>query len=115
MRKKLLIALLLIASATLYMALTMGLSATHLRTDLLENTDYVGRGGYPVAKSLEEAVVHADSFELALIYNRHPSLSWQLESSRQETKQQAYRILVASRKDLLAEGKADVWDSGKVL
>ena len=115
MRKKLLIALLLIASATLYMALTMGLSATHLRTDLLENTDYVGRGGYPVAKSLEEAVVHADSFELALIYNRHPSLSWQLESSRQETKQQAYRILVASRKDLLAEEKADVWDSGKVL
>ena len=50
MRKKLLIALLLIASATLYMALIMGLSATHLRTDLLENTDYVGRGGYPVAK-----------------------------------------------------------------
>ncbi|MBR5296477.1 MAG: family 78 glycoside hydrolase catalytic domain [Parabacteroides sp.] len=39
-----------------------------------------------------------------------PHFSWQLTSTNQQT---AYQILVASNKELLAEGKADLWDSGK--
>ena len=39
-----------------------------------------------------------------------PHFSWQLTSTNQQT---AYQILVASSKELLAEGKADLWDSGK--
>ena len=37
-----------------------------------------------------------------------PHFSWQLTSTNQQT---AYQILVASSKELLAEGKADLWDS----
>lgn len=51
------------------------------------------------------------------IESAEPRLSWQLSESDQSVrgrKQKAYRILVASGLDLLSEGKADLWDSGKV-
>jgi alpha-L-rhamnosidase len=41
-----------------------------------------------------------------------PRLSWTLEVRGQ--KQTAYQVLVASSEKLLKEGKADLWDSGKV-
>ncbi len=43
-----------------------------------------------------------------------PRFSWTLRSDRRAQLQTAYRLLVASRPELLAEGKADIWDSGKV-
>lgn len=43
-----------------------------------------------------------------------PEFGWKLRSERRNRAQKAYRILVASRRGLLAPGKADVWDSGKV-
>ena len=43
-----------------------------------------------------------------------PHLSWKLSSERNGTKQSAYRILVATDSILLEEGKADLWNSGKV-
>jgi len=43
-----------------------------------------------------------------------PRLSWQMETNRKGARQTAYRILAASTPDLLADGKADLWDSGKV-
>lgn len=39
-----------------------------------------------------------------------PRFGWQIEGTRQT----AYRILTASAPDLLSEGRADVWDSGRV-
>ena len=48
------------------------------------------------------------------VENEKPLLSWQLQSSGQAKSQTAYRILVASSSSLLAEGKADFWDSGKI-
>ena len=48
------------------------------------------------------------------VENEKPLLSWQLQSSGQAKSQTAYRILVASSPSLLAEGKADFWDSGKI-
>jgi len=44
-----------------------------------------------------------------------PRLFWQLHSSRRGERQTAYRILVASDRSLLAQGKANLWDSGRVL
>ena len=44
-----------------------------------------------------------------------PRLSWMLESSKQEVKQSAYQILVASSKKNLARDNGDLWDSHKVL
>ncbi len=46
----------------------------------------------------------------------HPSprLTWQMTSEKKGMHQSAYRILVASSKELLEEGKADLWDPGKI-
>jgi alpha-L-rhamnosidase len=44
-----------------------------------------------------------------------PRLSWQLEASARGVKQSAYQILVASRASDLQAGRADLWDSGKVM
>jgi alpha-L-rhamnosidase len=43
-----------------------------------------------------------------------PRLSWKLTSDVRGQMQTAYRVCVASSASLLEEGKADVWDSGKV-
>lgn len=42
-----------------------------------------------------------------------PGLSWQLESSQRGTTQSAYQIQVASTKEELLDGKADLWDTGR--
>lgn len=43
----------------------------------------------------------------------NPRLSWSLQSEARGVKQTAYRILVASSKEKLDAGQADIWDSGK--
>ncbi len=43
-----------------------------------------------------------------------PRLSWVLESDGRGQRQTAYQILAAATPDQLAEGQADLWDSGKV-
>lgn len=43
-----------------------------------------------------------------------PRLSWQLQSDRNGARQTAYRIFAASDPNWLIEGKADLWDSGKI-
>ena len=48
------------------------------------------------------------------IDEKKPRLSWILESDRRGTYQSARRVLVASSAQLLAAGKADLWDSGRI-
>lgn len=43
-----------------------------------------------------------------------PRLSWALAGVRRGVAQAAYRVLVASKPELAREGRADVWDSGRV-
>jgi alpha-L-rhamnosidase len=43
-----------------------------------------------------------------------PRLSWQLKDPARSARQTAYEVLVATKADLLREGKADAWDSGRV-
>lgn len=43
-----------------------------------------------------------------------PRLFWKMKDARRGAKQTAYHVQVASTSDTLAQGKADVWDSGKV-
>ena len=43
-----------------------------------------------------------------------PRFSWKISSDRNGTRQTAYRILMATDSLLLIDGKADLWDSGKV-
>lgn len=48
------------------------------------------------------------------IEQTNPRLSWRMESDRRGAAQSAYQILCATSPDLLVEGKADLWDSGKI-
>ncbi len=43
-----------------------------------------------------------------------PRLGWKLSSADRGVRQSSYRVLVATRADLLVVGRADVWDSGVV-
>jgi alpha-L-rhamnosidase len=43
-----------------------------------------------------------------------PRLSWNMESNERGELQSAYQVFVATDKSLLGEGKADLWDSGRV-
>ncbi len=43
-----------------------------------------------------------------------PRLSWAMVSEERGVRQRAFRLLVASKPELVREGKADVWDSGEV-
>ncbi len=43
-----------------------------------------------------------------------PRLGWVIESDAQNVVQTAYRLLVASSPELLAQDEGDLWDSGKV-
>lgn len=55
-----------------------------------------------------------DSKEAPLaLNNSQPKFGWQI--SDPEAQQSAYHIQVASSKQLLSQGKADLWDSGKQL
>lgn len=44
-----------------------------------------------------------------------PRMGWRLETQERNVMQTAYHILVASSPELLAQGKGDLWDSGKVM
>ena len=48
------------------------------------------------------------------IDERAPRLSWALASARRGVMQRAYRLLVASSPALARDGRADVWDSGRI-
>ena len=52
--------------------------------------------------------------ERAVISDPRPELGWIVADPRRGAVQSAYRIRVASSPGLLAEGSADVWDSGRV-
>ncbi len=41
-----------------------------------------------------------------------PRFSWKIKSEQNGTEQSAFQVLVASEKNLLKEGEADLWDSG---
>jgi alpha-L-rhamnosidase len=43
-----------------------------------------------------------------------PRLSWRMESAGFGAAQTAYQIQIGSNRDRLAQGQADLWDSGKV-
>lgn len=86
---------------------------SHLTTDLIEHTDRVFLNGYPSGVSLTELNSTIEPYQTVLIRSTHPLLGWVMNSEKTNVIQSAYRILMASSPELLEEGKADIWDSGK--
>src|SRR5271157_2905709 len=67
------------------------------------------------AQALSPAALRVDEMSTPLgIDDTQPRFSWQLRDSREGARQTAYQLLVATQPELLAAGKADVWDSGRV-
>lgn len=66
-------------------------------------------GGLTVAGLLTEQIDRPLGLEVA-----RPRLSWRLEGEGRGLRQGAYRIVAASRPEILAEGRGDLWDSGRV-
>ena len=45
---------------------------------------------------------------------RPPRFSWRMETGRRGARQEAYRLVVGHDEDSVAEGRGDLWDSGRV-
>src|SRR5688572_24598539 len=91
------------------------------REFLLASGATVGLSAFPIArpqaKTNRVLVVglKADYIDRPLgLENKHPRLSWRLESNQRNVRQSAYRILVAGSEDAVKAGQGDLWDSGKV-
>jgi alpha-L-rhamnosidase len=68
-----------------------------------------------VAAQVGPAELRVDELKTPLgIDDPAPQFSWQLRDPARGAKQTAYEVLVASRTELLQQGKADVWDSGRM-
>ncbi len=89
-------------------------SPDHLTTDILEHTDRVLLDGYVTNLPLDRLSTAVERYQVAEINSSQPNLGWVVNSDQPNTLQEAYRILLASSAELLAEGKADMWDSGRM-
>jgi len=75
---------------------------------LLSNTVFAS--GIEVTRPLCEMRVDPTAIDI-----QDPRFSWQIESNERAVKQIGYQVLVASSPALLSAGKADMWNSGKVI
>ncbi|HEX8520637.1 MAG TPA: family 78 glycoside hydrolase catalytic domain [Tepidisphaeraceae bacterium] len=96
----------------------MGLNAAIVCTlvGLLAISTSAGAEDAPVLKPADlRCEYHRDPLGIDAT---RPRLSWLLQSEKAEARNQsqsAYQILVASAKEKLQPGQADLWDTGKVL
>jgi alpha-L-rhamnosidase len=73
------------------------------------------QGARARAAALSVDHLETDAMAEALgIDDRAPRFTWRLASDRRGIVQSGYRILVATRAELLRDGRADVWDSRDV-
>ncbi|MDR1496983.1 MAG: family 78 glycoside hydrolase catalytic domain [Puniceicoccales bacterium] len=87
---------------------------TRLTTDLIEHTNRVFLNGYPSQVSLSDLNHIISPHQFAEIRNPAPVFGWVVNDDKPGTLQTAYRILVASSVQKLAQNKGDIWDSGKI-
>lgn len=85
-----------------------------LTVNFLSGTEQVYINGYPTSTSIENAISQRENFQFSEISTQKPFFGWIVPSSGDNTFQAAYRILVASNRDILSKDSTDLWDSGKV-
>ncbi len=85
-----------------------------LTINLLSQAEQVFLNGYPTTTPLEKAISQRENFQFTEISLDKPFFGWMVPSGGNNTLQTAYRILVASERQLIASDSADLWDSGKV-
>ncbi|WP_294083347.1 family 78 glycoside hydrolase catalytic domain [Proteiniphilum sp. UBA5384] len=114
LRHRLSLKLLLLLGGCL-IARAEGIPTLHgLTVNMLCNTGQVFLNGYPVPTPLEEAIVHQENYQFIEISTQNPTFGWMIATSKNNTEQSAYRLLIASDKRLLIRDSADLWDTEKV-
>jgi len=91
------------------------LPPSQLTSDLLERTDLVFSNCYPSSFSLSDYLRDPDHLQAPVICSPAPDFGWVVNDARNDVLQTAYQIQVASSLENLQNGRADVWDSGKVI
>jgi hypothetical protein len=84
-----------------------------LRCDLLPHTEVVYKNGIPNFNNIEKAIKEKDIYQFARIVSEKPSFNWKVDTSIASVT--AYRILVASSRQMLNLNQGDYWDSKKVI
>lgn len=111
--KKYLLAAYLLSALTAAPGLR-GAPPTALMTDLLEHTDRVWMDGYVSQLTPDSTLRAIERMQIPLIHNRQPLFGWQVNDVRNDVRQTAYQIMVATSPDLLRRGRPDMWNSGQV-
>jgi alpha-L-rhamnosidase len=69
----------------------------------------------PAGLAVGPVELRVDNLKTPLgIDDQAPLFSWQVQDTARGARQTAYQVQVASSAELLRQGKADVWDSGRV-
>lgn len=89
-------------------------SPAQLSVNMLTHTEQVYLNGYKITALLDEAVTFNDTFQCTEISTTKPFFGWVDPTDRPNTQQVAYRLLVASDKDILKRDSGDLWDSERV-
>lgn len=113
--KRLLLTTCLAAPLLLASPALRGAPPTALMTDLLEHTDRVWMDGYVSQLVLDSIPRAIERVQIPLIHNRQPVFGWQVNDIRSDVRQTAYQIMVATRPEMLAKFRPDMWSSGQVL
>ena len=85
-----------------------------LTISFLSQAGQVFLNGYPVPVLLEDAVSRREAFQFTEIARKKPFFGWIVPSTRNNTMQTAYQVLVASSLDNITNDIGDFWNSGKV-
>ena len=85
---------------------------TRLTTDLAEHTDKVWIGGVISQLSADYSGKVIEQTGHVSVYSRNPHFGWQVNDSRNDVVQTAWRIQVGTSREAVLSGNADMWDSG---
>lgn len=88
-------------------------ASRHLRTTLVMFVACAGVAGAQQTLTVTRLETNA-TVEALGIDDRTPRLHWGLEGDRRGVMQTGYRVLVATRLELLRDGRPDIWDSREV-
>jgi alpha-L-rhamnosidase len=93
------------------------MTLTSLGKLVLATSLLTGSGSVLLGQSrlMKPAALQCDSLTTPLgIDSQQPLFSWKLQDSRYGARQSAYQVQVGADMNALADGKADVWDSGRI-
>ena len=86
---------------------------TSLSVNLMFHAGQVFLNGYPVSTPLHEAVSHRENFQFTEIAQQQPFFGWIVNSDKNNTRQTAYQLIVASTLENISNNTGDLWDTGK--